>query len=226
MPSQLGQDRFVLELLGGMRNGFFLDSGAADGVNVSNTLLLETAYGWNGICIEPNAALFAALVKNRKCICVNCCLYDREGAVEFVEAGFLGGIRSEYDPRLLAQVRKLHGYREQAALPSVPKPARMIRSILREAGAPRVIDYWSLDTEGSEFTILKSFPFDEYSFRVLTVEHNRLPVREEIRLLLEAHGYFRVRSFDIDDGYVKGRAPGPAAWRSRAWSRRAGLARS
>jgi hypothetical protein len=37
---------------------------------------------------------------------------------------------------------------------------------------PPVIDYWSLNTEGSEFAILKSFPFDEYSFRVLTVEHN------------------------------------------------------
>ena len=36
-----GQDRFVLEALNGLRDGFFLDSGAANGVRGSNTLLLE-----------------------------------------------------------------------------------------------------------------------------------------------------------------------------------------
>jgi hypothetical protein len=54
MSSQYGQDFFVLEALGGMRNGFFLDSGAADGVSSSNTHLLEESFGWNWICIEPN----------------------------------------------------------------------------------------------------------------------------------------------------------------------------
>jgi hypothetical protein len=78
-----------------------------------------------------------------------------------------------------------------------------------------------LDTEGSELAILKSFPFDEYSFRVLTVEHNRLPARERIAAFLASQGYRRVRTLGLDDGYVQGRdAVTGSAWRSLAWRRR------
>ena len=41
MASQFQQDGFVLEVLGALRNGFFLGSGAADGVSLSNTYVLE-----------------------------------------------------------------------------------------------------------------------------------------------------------------------------------------
>src|SRR4051794_36872416 len=99
MPSQFGQDLFVLEVLQGLRGGFFLDSGAADGVIASNTLLLESAFAWKGICVEPNESLFAALKKNRRCHCIDCCLYHRDGSVDFLEdAQMLGGILDEYHP--------------------------------------------------------------------------------------------------------------------------------
>ena len=61
--SYQGQDLFVVEALAGLRGGFFLDSGASDGVSGSNTLLLESAFGWRGICVEPNDQLFTRLAK-------------------------------------------------------------------------------------------------------------------------------------------------------------------
>jgi len=225
MPSQFGQDLFALEALGGKRGGFFLDSGAADGVSASNTQLLEASFGWNGICVEPNATFFAELIKNRRAFCVNCCLYDREDEVEFVEgANVLGGILAEYDPSLLRHAKATFRLPEDAGgrPPTVRKTARTIRSVLQEFGAPQVIDYWSLDTEGSELTILKSFPFDEYAFRVLTVEHNRFPIRESIREFLEPRGYRRIRAIEIDDGYVREDLLGHPSWRSGAWRRRGG----
>src|ERR1700733_8001421 len=215
MYSQLGQDRLVFELLGGKRGGFFLDSGAADGVIASNTYVLETDLGWTGICVEPNPVFFAQLVKTRTSHCVNCCLYDRDGTVEFVDAAYLGGIRETYEPTHLEQIKTLT--RSMIEPARVMRPARTLRSVLREFDAPRVIDYWSLDTEGSELAILKSFPFEEYTFRVLTVEHNRLPVRHEIRALLEPRGYHLACSLDIDDVYTWGQVR--PAWRSGAWSR-------
>jgi FkbM family methyltransferase len=223
MSSQYGQDLFVLDVLGGMRDGFFLDSGAADGVLSSNTYLLESSYGWKGICVEPNATFFAELVRNRHCYCVNCCLYDREGNVDFLEkAHTLGGILDEYHPSHLKFAKAAFHVPEDAngKPTTVHKAARSVGSVLRECAAPAVIDYWSLDTEGSELAILKSFPFDEYSFRVLTVEHNWLPVREQIREFLESHGYQRVRELQIDDCYVKGGNIPTPPWRSNAWSRR------
>jgi hypothetical protein len=62
-PSQYGQDLFVVEALGGQRDGFFLDSGASNGVHFNNTLLLEESFGWRGICIEPNDSFFSELKK-------------------------------------------------------------------------------------------------------------------------------------------------------------------
>jgi len=206
IASQYGQDRFVLEVLGGMRDGFFLDSGASDGVQGNNTVLLETSFGWKGICIEPNATYFAALVKNRRSFCLNCCLYDREGTVDFLEtANCLGGIVNAYHPAHLQHAKAtFHVPEDSSGRPlAVQKPARTVRSVLHEWAAPPVVDYWSLDTEGSEFAILKSFPFDEYKLRVLTVEHNGFPVRDQIRQFLELRGYRRVRALPIDDWYVQ-----------------------
>lgn len=225
--SQLGQEYFVLEVLGGMRGGFFLDSGASDGLRASNTCLLESEYDWKGICIEPDDAFFAELVNNRDCVCLNCCLYDREGVIDFVEANTLGGILDEYHPAHLQYAMRSFNLSANAAgrPATVPKAARTIRSILRECSAPPIIDYWSLDTEGSELAILKSFPFDEYSFRVLTVEHNWLPIREEIRRFLESRGYQRIREMGIDDCYARDINLANSSWRSHAWGR-AGKGRS
>ncbi|MDQ3935218.1 MAG: FkbM family methyltransferase [Actinomycetota bacterium] len=220
--SYQGQDRWVIEALDGMRGGFFLDSGASDGLSGSNTKLLEDEFGWRGICVEPNEELFARLVQHRRCACVNCCLYDRDGEVEFFEAaGVYGGIMEAYDPGFLRYARHMAG--EDGSANGRPrtttKPARTLRSLLREHGAPPVIDYWSLDTEGSELAILRSFPFDEYRFRVLTVEHNLSPSREPIRAFLEGRGYTRAGSLGIDDCYVWAGRPATRAWRSAAWSR-------
>jgi hypothetical protein len=220
MSSQYGQDRFALTVLGEKRGGFFLDSGASDGVTVSNTLLLERDYGWRGICIEPNNGFFAQLERNRQCLCLNCCLYDSDTVVDFIEAHTLGGVLGDYDPSLLQAVNDMFRTPDGGQLPIVERYARSVRSILSTSGAPQVIDYWSLDTEGSELKILKAFPFDQYSFKVLTVEHNWLPVRNEIKDFLEGYGYKRVAELGCDDGYVHPALSSLPSWRSRAWSRR------
>lgn len=225
--SAFGQDQFVLEVLDGLCGGYFLDSGASNGVRGSNTVVLESDYGWTGVCVEPNTSFFDELRSNRECHCVNCCLYDREGEVDFVEADVLGGILDEYDPRLLSLAKRVYRVAEDVngRPQTTPKRARMLRSLLKEFCAPRVLDYWSLDTEGSELSILRSFPFDEYAVRVVTVEHNNwYPVRDEIRALLEDKGYRRVRALTVDDGYVhddliRSNSFGPSAWRSNAWRR-------
>ncbi|MGR4866303.1 FkbM family methyltransferase [Caulobacter sp. LARHSG274] len=222
--SYQGQDRFVIEVLGGLRGGFFLDSGASNGRRGSNSWVLERDYGWRGICVEPNGETFAQLVANRACICLDCCLYDRDGPVEFLEAaGVYGGILEAYDPRHLGFARRKAAERPGGSA-TVRKTARTLRAVLADCGAPRIIDYWSLDTEGSELALLRSFPFEAHQVRVLTVEHNNGPVRGEIRALLEARGYVRARDLGIDDGYVLAGvlaqstfAHETTAWRSAAW---------
>lgn len=202
--SHQGQDIFVRDLLGGLRGGFFLDSGAGNGLTGSNTKLLEEAYGWNGICVEPSDREFARLRANRRCLCFHGCLYSRESDVPFLEgAGPLGGIVEAYPPTALERAR------EVAASANPGEPARVVEraarlplTLLTQARAPEVIDYWSLDTEGSELAILECFPFDRYRVRVLTVEHNDGPAREPIHTFLRGQGYQRVAELGIDDGYL------------------------
>ena len=56
---QFGQPHVVEEVLKEHNlwknsNGFFIESGAADGVFLSNTLYFELKYNWTGLLVEPN----------------------------------------------------------------------------------------------------------------------------------------------------------------------------
>ena len=46
-----------------------------------------------------------------------------------------------------------------------------------------------MDTEGSEFDILCTFPFDEFTFRFISIEHNDSENREKIKNLMNSKGY-------------------------------------
>ena len=64
------------------------------------------------------------------------------------------------------------------------------------------IEYLSLDTEGSEYEILKGFDFSKYTFGYIDVEHNfEEPTRTHIRNLLEENGYIYICENNWDDCY-------------------------
>jgi hypothetical protein len=80
-----------------------------------------------------------------------------------------------------------------------------LADLLGKYNAPKTIDFLSIDTEGSEYEILRNFDFNKYQFRVIACEHNFAPQREKIFALLTEKGY--VRKFEgrsrFDDWYVK-----------------------
>lgn len=197
--SQLGQDLWVLEQTGFKRDGFFVEFGATDGVLLSNTLLLETEYGWNGICAEPNPQFFAKLRRNRNCRVGPDCIMGRSGQmVEFILADEFGGAAefADYD----SHASKRAAFRDSGEV--ITLQSISLDDFLKKYDAPRTIDYLSIDTEGSEYEILKAFPFADWDIRLLTVEHNFTPIREDIRILLEGHGYTRTE-MQWDDWYAK-----------------------
>jgi hypothetical protein len=62
--------------------------------------------------------------------------------------------------------------------------------MLNKFHAPKIIDFLSIDTEGSEFEILKNFDFNTYKFRVICIEHNyNSKVRKKISMLLKKNMY-------------------------------------
>ena len=197
--SQLGQDLWVLEQTDYKRNGFFVEFGATDGVLLSNTWLLEREFGWKGICAEPNPDFFEQLKKNRACDVSDAYIGGLTGAtVEFILSDAYGG-SSEYaaDDQHAA---KREAYRQAGKVMTLV--AVSLNDFLEQHGAPRDIDYISIDTEGSEYEILSTFPFHQWRVRLFTVEHNFTDRRQDIRRLMEKNGY-TCQEAKWDDWYVR-----------------------
>ena len=198
--SQLRQDIFVLSELNFKRDGFFVEFGAADGVKLSNTYLLEKVFDWKGILAEPAKCWEAQLRKNRKAYVETSCVYHKSGRTV---------VFNETDIAELSTINTFsssdghHQHRQKGRTYRVNTISLI--DLLKKYDAPDVIDYLSIDTEGSEYDVLRVFDFKKYTFRVITCEHNYSPVRNKIYELLTPHGY--VRKFPglskFDDWYFK-----------------------
>jgi FkbM family methyltransferase len=188
--SQAGQDLWVFgEAFNEKSEGFFLDIGAHDGVDISNTYLLEHRYNWAGICIEANPVTFEVLKRNRRSTCVNACLDSKEGEVEFALRGVLGGIIRD----------GLDNIKSHSDFTTHRIPTTTLLKVLKEHEAPTVIDYLSIDVEGAEETILASFPFEHYRFNCITIERPS----EMLRKLFVTHGYVLIKEISgLDCFYV------------------------
>ena len=185
--SQIFQDLFVLSQLGFRRNGYFVEFGATNGIDLSNSCLLEKEYGWNGVLAEPARCWHEALRKNRSSVVDTRCVWGTSGEwLDFneVEGAELSTINSysNSDHHAKARARGLLYKVETVSL----------NDLLIQHGAPQLIDYLSIDTEGSEFDILSKLDYNKFNFRVITAEHNYGPGREKLLKLLESHKYRRV----------------------------------
>jgi FkbM family methyltransferase len=197
--SQLRQDLFVLSELGFRRNGYFVEFGATNGIDLSNTYLLENDFSWNGILAEPARCWQTALRNNRSCRIETACVWRETGSVlsfNEIDIAELSTIHSYGTTDLHSQTR--HGGKTYDV-----KTISLV-DLLDKYDAPRQIDYLSIDTEGSEYEILSSFDFDRYRFGVISCEHNYTPIREQIYSLLTGHGYVRKleQVSKFDDWYV------------------------
>jgi FkbM family methyltransferase len=198
--AQLKQDIFVLSELSCKTGGYFVEFGATNGVDLSNTYLLETKFGWTGILAEPARVWHDALKANRSGCHVDFdCVWSKTGDVlEF----------NEVNAAELSTIDTFSSVDEHATTRTsgtkYPVNTISLLDLLRKYDAPKVIDYLSIDTEGSEFEILNAFDFDAYQFRIITCEHNYTPMREKIYDLLTSKGY--TRKFPnlsrFDDWYV------------------------
>ena len=68
--------------------------------------------------------------------------------------------------------------------------------LLADAGAPRTIDFLSLDVEGAELEVLKGVDHQEYRFKFILVECRDLARMTEF---LERHNYRQVDRFSEHD---------------------------
>ena len=200
--AQMAQDLWVLYELNNKRSGWFVELGAGDGELISNTWLLETVYGWRGVLAEPNVVFHKTLRRRKAFLCKDCVSSASRQTVCFNHTPdpHFSTIDTYSEADLHAELRR----------PGIRGEVRTISlmDLLAISRSPPLIDFLSLDTEGSELEILESLDFSCYKFGAITVEHNYGANRERIHGLLTRHGYRRkfAHLTHFDDWYVNDEA--------------------
>lgn len=196
--AQLGQDLEVVKFYNKKRNGFFIEIGANDGVELSNTYMLEKKYNWKGICVEPVPDKFKLLCKNRpKSLCYDYAVYNKSNEPVIFNIANSCDLYSGISEYIDCHKNMVDSNKTQITVNTIT-----LNDLLEKANAPLFIDYLSLDTEGSELEILKAVNFQKYTFGLIDVEHNYIqPRRGQIRDLLTANGYDFIRENQWDDCY-------------------------
>jgi FkbM family methyltransferase len=183
----MGSDRYSRLALNGLdkklnahidiRNGFFVEAGANDGLAQSNTYWFEQFRGWRGLLIEAVPEKAAACRRNRpRAITVQSALVGskdvrsiRINAAELM-AFIPGGLDEEEEKLHIAAAMAVQ---KLSRIDQIEVPARTLSDILDENGSPHV-DLFSLDVEGFEIEVLKGLDLGRHRPVHILVETRRI----------------------------------------------------
>lgn len=154
--------------------GVFVEAGANDGFEQSNTYYFEKMRRWTGLLVEPVPELAAECRKNRAAPVVEAALVDRDvpGArVTLHLAGLMSTVAGAFgdDESTARHVRTGLEVQSLPPAPPISVPARTLSSLLDEAGLTKV-DLLSLDIEGGELTAIRGLDCPRHAPRFVCVE--------------------------------------------------------
>jgi hypothetical protein len=188
--SQVFQDLFAYFFSNCKKKGTFIEIGGGDGFYLSNTYMLEKKFGWRGVICEPDNRFHSKIIATRKCF------LERRPVDQSSNKKIYFLFKGSYDSHI---IRK---YNSSAKI----KKSISLNFLIKKYKLGNNIDYISIDTEGNELDIIKSFNFSKYNVRIFTIEHNfKKNNRENIYKILKKNKYrrmFKSISF-MDDWYIK-----------------------
>jgi len=183
--------------------GFFLDLGAFHGVFCSNSALLERTLGWEGICVEPLPRGF----DNRTCTVVARPLSDQANElVRFVGIGQEKHIGTSAEDGVDVKTITISDLIN--CINGTVTQDSDCSGIAGRRHVPNFIHFVSLDIEGMEPRLLRTFPWKDVKVGVWIMEINA-PGRSkkdqnDARQILLSHGYTMapVENLGVDEYYV------------------------
>jgi FkbM family methyltransferase len=160
-------------------NKYYIEVGANDGIRQSNTLFLEKKYGMTGLLIEPSPPRFLDLIKNRsnqnRFYCAALVSFDyQDDFVPMIYADLMSISKLEesddrpgFDRHLKRSEKHLRKGEVQFEFAA---KAMTLTEALDGARAPKQIEIFSLDVEGSELNVLKGVDFNKYCMNNMVIE--------------------------------------------------------
>jgi len=197
--SQILQDLVVISYIPYLhiKEYFFVEFGATNGISLSNTYMLEKFFSFSGAVAEPGRVWHSELQQNRTCFITKKCIWNKSSQTLL--------FREASNPVLsaLSYLDELNfGKGNLSSFLEYKVQTLSLNDFLKMANAPKELTYISIDTEGSELDILSSLDFDKFLPRLITCEHNWSNTREPLKKLLESKGYRRRHKFaSFQDDY-------------------------
>jgi FkbM family methyltransferase len=164
-------DIWVLQTLKQKCNGVFIEAGTA---GRSNCVALENHFGWTGVCLEPHSLSFEILLHQKRQNPIKKCLHSYNGETDFYECR-TGGLEGK--PLHYEQLSGIPNYIEPWWIDIVKEHGTVVKKecitleqVIIDYNLPTTIDFLQMDIEGAEIEVLKSFPFDKYTFLTMAIE--------------------------------------------------------
>lgn len=188
-PALNGLDRKLARHLP-FHDGWFVEAGANDGYQQSNTYHLARFKGWKGVLIEPVSHLAEACRKNRPESQVHACalgppelsgsvLQMRYAGLMTAVCGALGGADAE--KQRAAEGLRIQGLETRERV--FDAPVRTLSEVLVESHTPEDFDLLSLDVEGYELEVFKGLDLKRHTPRLICVESRPNRVEAMLRQL-------------------------------------------
>ena len=194
IKSQLYQDVFASFIIGNQFDKTFLEFGATDGLELSNSFMLENTLNWSGALSEPSPQWHVALKENRKYTkIIKKCIWSESGKIlDFFmsDRGNFSTLNEFIDSDKYSMPLNTESRKKAGKLITVETIS--LNDVIKEYFNNTSPSYISIDTEGSEFKILESFNFENYRPKVFTVEHNFTELQSKIDELMVSKNYERI----------------------------------
>jgi FkbM family methyltransferase len=159
----LYNDKFYNEIVFNKKNGFFVEIGALDGVCYSQSYFFEKYLNWNGIVVEPNPIWYDKIIENRKCKIATTPVSDISQVETFV---------CREEPAFSSLKKDTLYFQNSPILSEYDLESLTLTDLLKKHNAPKIIDFISVDVEGSELIILNKFlEENEYFVNLISFEY-------------------------------------------------------
>lgn len=183
--SQIFQDLWVLHELSlreiSVHKKYFIEFGAYNGIDLSNTYLLEQDLDWEGLLCEPIPSLHKEILKSRRAKLEKRVVAGKSGET----VNFLISENEEYSSiESFSNNDKI----DKRSNSKVIKVCTVSMDDLIKEFGKEYITFLSIDTEGSEFEILQNFSW-EVPVLMVCVEHNFGKNKDKIFDILTRQGY-------------------------------------